>query len=476
MKTLKRGLRLSRYVYTMEDQSRFSQLSGDRNPIHLDPVAARRTLAGAPIVHGVHIALSALEQVLQRAKPESVTSLSANFVKPLFLDEPFEFRVTDSSQERLVVAAQIKSETVSEIVMTFGSGSAPEQREMPTLQDEPMAVLDFNEVAVQKGSLAVGLDGALAHELFPETLKLLGTGALAEILALTRLVGMRCPGLHSLFNRFAIRFDSKEKPGVLRYHVEKSDERFKSVEIAVSGNELTGLLSVFVRPTPENQPAMEEMVRLVEPGCFSSSRALIVGGSRGLGEITAKLIAAGGGLPIITYYKGQTDAEKIVDEIRRWGGRCEAVHLDVARANPTLQALVKSGYSPRSVYYFATPKVFGNRRGFFSHELAGDFMKCYVTAFGRFIDQLPTPAEGKLRVLYPSTTAIDEGVRSMAEYAIAKRAGEELCAFYNRFSKKIEIIVERLPRIRTDQTQSLLSVASHEGTDVLLPIVRKVES
>ena len=41
-------------IFTLADQIAFAELSGDNNPLHLDPVVARRTLFGQPIVHGVH--------------------------------------------------------------------------------------------------------------------------------------------------------------------------------------------------------------------------------------------------------------------------------------------------------------------------------------------------------------------------------------------------------------------------------------
>ena len=40
-------------TFTLEDQLEFARFSGDRNPIHIDPVAARRTLTGQCIVHGI---------------------------------------------------------------------------------------------------------------------------------------------------------------------------------------------------------------------------------------------------------------------------------------------------------------------------------------------------------------------------------------------------------------------------------------
>ncbi len=53
---------LGRRTFSIDDQRCFATLSGDHNPLHLDPVVARRTMAGEPVVHGVHTLLWALEQ------------------------------------------------------------------------------------------------------------------------------------------------------------------------------------------------------------------------------------------------------------------------------------------------------------------------------------------------------------------------------------------------------------------------------
>ena len=287
---------------------------------------------------------------------------------------------------------------------------------------------------------------------------------------------MRCPGLHSLFSGLNVRFNGKEAPGFLEYRIEKSDERFRSAVIGVSGHCLSGQLLVFCRPPPEQQPSIKEITHLIPRGSFASSVALIVGGNRGLGEITAKIIAAGGGLPIITYRQGSADAESVVNDIRKWGGRCEAIHLDVRKSKTAMRHLFRRGYSPGSLYYFASPKIFGRRRGFFDHDILQEFLECYVISFGRIIDAIRNGSGMKLRVFVPSSVAVQEDMRNMAEYVLAKRATEELCAFYSRYSTQVEIIVERLPRIRTDQTQTLFSVPAEEGLDVLLPIVRRMEN
>jgi len=47
-------------VFTSDDQLAFAKLSGDYNPLHLDPVLARRLLFGRQVVHGLHALLWSL--------------------------------------------------------------------------------------------------------------------------------------------------------------------------------------------------------------------------------------------------------------------------------------------------------------------------------------------------------------------------------------------------------------------------------
>ena len=61
---------LASRTFTEADQSEFAAVSGDRNPMHLDALLARRTQAGVPVVHGVHLLLWGLD-ALARAEPAS---------------------------------------------------------------------------------------------------------------------------------------------------------------------------------------------------------------------------------------------------------------------------------------------------------------------------------------------------------------------------------------------------------------------
>ena len=60
-------------------------LSGDFNSIHLDPIFARRTIAGQCVVHGVHGLMWALDSFILSVGV-TPSSIDVNFLKPIFLD------------------------------------------------------------------------------------------------------------------------------------------------------------------------------------------------------------------------------------------------------------------------------------------------------------------------------------------------------------------------------------------------------
>jgi hypothetical protein len=75
-------------------------------------------------------------------------------------------------------------------------------------------------------------------------------------------------------------------------------------------------------------------------------------------------------------------------------------------------------------------------------------------------------------LFYPSSTYVQDRPPLMTEYAMAKAAGEVLCADIVRFKPGVKIITQRLPRVRTDQTASLIATGSADAVDFMLPIIR----
>jgi NAD(P)-dependent dehydrogenase (short-subunit alcohol dehydrogenase family) len=284
---------------------------------------------------------------------------------------------------------------------------------------------------------------------------------------------MACPGLHSLFAGLDVSRDpASERERVLSYAVGKTDPRFRSLQIDVAGSGIAGRLDAFARLPPPAQPGMAEISGRVTKGSFTGQRALIVGGSRGLGEVTAKILVAGGGHPVITYREGRREAEAVAADIRRDGGQCDIIHYDVL--DPAGDQLGGIG-AIDNCYYFATAKILQRKSALFEPEKLHAFLSYYVDGFYNLCTALAQRRTGKIGMFYPSTVAIDEGVSTTAEYAMAKAAGEILAKYVSEFLPNIHVVSRRLPRIMTDQTATIGVARTQDALDVMLPIVYEVQ-
>src|SRR6516225_9452986 len=85
-------------IFTNKDQSEFARLSGDHNPMHMDEIAARRTPAGAPIVHGMHALIWALDLMAQNYPALEIRSANVRFARFIYLENPVELRLVQCTQ------------------------------------------------------------------------------------------------------------------------------------------------------------------------------------------------------------------------------------------------------------------------------------------------------------------------------------------------------------------------------------------
>ena len=90
--------------FDLDDQRRFARLSGDYNPLHLDPGYSRRLLFGEPVVHGIHLVFLGLEHVLGRFRsPTVLKELKATFRSPLPLKTLVTIEAVELESDRFKV-------------------------------------------------------------------------------------------------------------------------------------------------------------------------------------------------------------------------------------------------------------------------------------------------------------------------------------------------------------------------------------
>lgn len=466
---------LAQRTFTLADQQIFARLTGDANPIHVDPLAARRSLAGAPLVHGVHLLVWGLDALCRHLEPSvTLCSLRVNFEKMVPIGTRVEAVLADRKADRVRLEIRLDGRPAAVVLVGL---STPAQRQPVFLHgqaftpSQPLS-LSLAEMAALAGHVVPWPEATALADLFPALVSRIGQRRITGLAAATFIVGMVCPGLHSIFR--SLDLAAAEEAAVdeaLHFAVSSLDERFRMVRIALSGAGWTGRIDAHIRPEPVVQPAMPDIAARIGATAFAGVRALVVGGSRGLGETLAKVLAAGSAEVAITYRIGKDDAERVAREIRETGGRCHVLAYDATAG--VAEGLRIAGFSPNQLYYLATPTI---RPGNSAYNAARfvEYAAFYVDGFARVVEMVAASADEKLDVFYPSTVFIEDAPTGFAEYAMAKAAGELLCREFQSRGIVRKVLVERLPRLLTDQTRTLAEESFPDTVDVLAGIAMKM--
>ena len=462
--------------FTFDDQMAFAELSGDYNPLHVDPVAARRLIFGRPVVHGVHAFLWVVDKWLEgHTVPLDLCAVKVAFRTAIGIGETVSYSINRDDKNRVEIELVTEAGNAARIYVDWSHSkrqrSEPLSTECP--EQRKCRILSTEEAATASGSLDLYFNLESAAKLFPNLIRVLSPIQVAEILATTRLVGMECPGLHSMYSELNLDFCTEaDGHPVLTYEVVSCDARFSLLSMKVEAPGMEGTIKAFLRPSPQEQAGFMDLHRQVNAGEFAGQRALIIGGSRGLGEVTAKLLAAGGAEVKITYYRGSKDAHRVVEEIISGGGSAECLPFDVLDQPQNLVEKFGKQWAPTYLYYFATPFIFMATKGLFSSQLFQKFCDYYVTGFLNTVQTIRNMGADLQKIFYPSSVSIDELPLNMGEYTAAKMAGEILCTFLEKTDSKLTIHKPRLPRIATDQTVTLFSVHNEDPVPLMLENLR----
>ena len=470
---------LAERTFDLGDQKRFATISGDWNPIHVDPVTARRTQAGGVVVHGIHLLLWALD-AFASTHPDlpPLRGCRVRFNRFVLAGEHVFAGFEQLTSTSALLAVSDQSGPRMRIALEFGEALtktpalAIPAREIAPAVSEAFD-LAFEELEGRSGLLPLLMTPADAVAEFPAASRWLGAQRITALAASTYLVGMITPGLHSIYAELAFQTCAGVEPAnALAYCVVRTVPRFSSIDLQIAGAGITGLVKSRVRSAPVRQAAMSSLAGLVGTAEFSQSLTLIAGGSRGLGELTAKLIAAGGGRVIVTWQSGREDAERVAAEIRAAGGDCQTLQYD-ARKSIDAQ-LAELAEAPTHAYYFATPSIGRSAGEVFSSERLREFLAVYVDGFWQFAKALRTRSPN-LTLFYPSSAFATERPEGMTEYTMAKAAGEVLCADMNASLHPLRVVVSRLPRLPTDQTAGLMESEIASPVETMLQVVREVQ-
>lgn len=463
--------------YSEHDQQMFAAISGDYNPIHMDFIEARRLLFGEQVVHGIHHVLWALTiLVAKRKTPIQLHNLKARFMKPMGLEKPVYLIVSQFTSHQFECKLHADKHGKGSALCSISMDYEEDQCEYSYLEEKDSfstfcKALSIQQMESKTDQLTIGFNTEALNELYPELLTKINPYQLGFLLTTTRLVGMECPGLNSIYIGLHANFRS-EKPArkreLLTYKVVSINEQLNAMTMEASGTHATATIQCFIRPSKISQITMNMLQDKIRKDEFSGQRALIIGGSRGLGELAVKIIAAGGAQHIhLTYHSGREDALRVMDEVRDVCDSIQCFQYDVLADEQASfdTALFKN---ITHCYYFASPKILSNNSPMMNKELLNYYLNVYLYGLEKIVHHLLFYSNNKVKLFNPSTIFIDSLDANFTEYVIAKKSVEIYGSYLEKNNPSIQFINVRFPKLKTDQTVSIIPELLEEPVDRLI--------
>src|SRR5260370_22152410 len=137
-------------IFSATDQKRFAGCSGDVNPIHMDPIAARRTQAGVCVVHGVHMALWAIDALTKIGKiPTPIATLKVQFKNFVPVGSEVALRIIRDTGTILHATASFDDVPVMSLAVGRGSVAAADATLLSTtsvLPSDAPRLMSFSDI------------------------------------------------------------------------------------------------------------------------------------------------------------------------------------------------------------------------------------------------------------------------------------------------------------------------------------------
>lgn len=452
--------------FAEKDQIAFAAFSGDVNPIHMDEIEARKSISGQRVVHGIHGMMWGLDCLAQSTRI-SPASYQCKFIKPIFIDDEVLCIWFDEENELVLSVSGI---VCSKLTILSTKKIVPVNSVVSCVESKQRAcnpsVSDF--VIDRKMPFLIHGQPTLDKQICPSLTFILGNQMVCEIASLSTLVGMEMPGLYSMLSSVRIEIVS-QNCSAPEWTVSQYDKRFNRLQLSVNTSNIIATVDAFHLPRSLGGKSNLGVDKVdLKNNEFAHVNALVIGGSRGLGNAVARLLCFGGGKVTITYNNGEKEALQFQDEMLALDLQCDVKRFSVGT---DLRAELPS-MNFNQVYYFASPKIFDRKSSNFDDQQYEKFHDFYVSYFEQICLALAEIGE-RVNVYYPSSIAAERVIPGMEEYGKAKLMGEVLCEKLN-LTGVLNILYPRLPRLDTDQTQSIVPIKSQDPLTYLLSHVREM--
>ena len=317
--------------FSYDELISFCRFSQDFNPIHWDKTYARRTFFGEPVVHGAY----AIQKCLALIQEEEsflkvIERLKVEFKKPIFCDRTYVLELEHNSAKTKI---KVKEEggTVCLSATLFLLDNLDNQSEevegvfgdsLPANNIEERSETD---IAQYFQSPLPKYIASIWKKDCPSEIQALPDRIKYSVSVASYIVGMRCPGLFSIFTAFDFKFvDNMGRGNFVATH------RYSHglTQLAFKHSLFYGFVEVMDRPRPVQKTALSDMPKIVSWRRKKIKTALILGGSSGLGRSLSQLLLKNNTFVYFSYCNGIQDGKDLVAEAKEQNLPLEMFHYD----------------------------------------------------------------------------------------------------------------------------------------------------
>lgn len=381
---------------SQKEAKKFSKISKDKNPIHIDKKVGVNSIYRRNISHGVLLILKIIKQSKEVIDLPTIYSLDINFINPIFFDEKITVKFNGNKYGIKFIAFQ-NNRKISIFEILYNQSHKLNQY----FKKEKYFISKIKENKFY----------SFQNELLE----------LQKVLcSISYYVGMINPGKSGILNSIKINKNnvSKKISSNLKIRIKKIDKRFKYYV-----NELTYKdfqVNFFSSSRPEykierykNNKKTKTIIQQIK------NDILIISGSSALGESFLNLISDNRKLKIISTFSSQKlKKNNYINVIFK--------KVSFPKDIKKLKAIIDKLKSPY-VFYFTSPIIN------FNEKLSIKEQKMYKLIYIDIPIYLLNNCQSKInKFIYPSTTNINYNKNSFYS-KIKKKAEQKLKKFPNAF-------------------------------------------
>ena len=456
-----------------EDISKkFGYISNDINPIHVDNNFASKISEGI-IIHGINIVFCILDKILKYLNNVSIQKINVIFEKLININKLYFISINYENDEYIIFIKDNDDLLYFKMNVIFYEND--NENDYTIFESEIDRNIEKNEYDSIKLGKRDKINLFLNNEIFSiyENLRKLNKIDISILMGLTYIVGMKIPGYNSIFNEFYLENNINNIQQELIYEVIEKFDDLQKIKMSVNSNGKTGyIISQFRSPIIEEQDSIKVISKYIKKNQFINKNCLVIGCSNGLGELTTKIICSGNGYVIGTYNNNVENCLKIDNEVKKEDlnnfkyfkyNSSELFDINIIIEN-------KIEY----IFYYPTPRITG-KSNVFDEKLLDSYYNVYIKDFLKFVQNISL-LQKPINIIVPQSTAINDKPVIWKEYTSIKYMLQIVTDYISKIYSNINIINLELPKLRTNQTLSLVDIFNNYDYDTTYYMINIIKS